>query len=93
MLPDCTREAAEARCAELQARMRDVSIDVWPDTKVQLKASAGVSVCPHDARDAETLISAADRRMYREKARRNPLSLARAATLIESLPLPGDTIH
>src|SRR6185436_20047890 len=70
VLPNCTREAAEARRIELQQRINRVQLEIWPDTVVTLGASAGVSVFPDDGATYEVLIAEADRRMYQDKAGR-----------------------
>ena len=48
VLPNCTREAAEARRLELQQRINRIQLEIWPETIVTLGASAGVSVFPDD---------------------------------------------
>ena len=68
LLPNCSREAAELRREELQQRIASVTLDVHPNLRLQLHASAGVSVFPHDGRTSEALLDAADRRMYEDKA-------------------------
>lgn len=39
----------------------------WQDTTLQVGASIGISVFPHDAKDADTLLTSADDAMYRAK--------------------------
>jgi diguanylate cyclase (GGDEF)-like protein len=70
VLPDCSRDAADARRRELQQRLGDIEIDVAPDVRLRLGASAGVAVFPHDGHSCEALLDVADRRMYRDKAAR-----------------------
>jgi diguanylate cyclase (GGDEF)-like protein len=70
VLSSCTREAAELRRMELQQRVSEIEIEVWPETILRLSASAGVSVFPHDGATFESLIASADRRMYAQKASR-----------------------
>jgi diguanylate cyclase (GGDEF)-like protein/putative nucleotidyltransferase with HDIG domain len=70
VLPDCSRDAAEVRRQELQQRLGDIEIDVAPDVRLRLGASAGVAVFPHDGHSCEALLEVADRRMYRDKAAR-----------------------
>jgi len=70
VLPNCTREAAEARRVELQQRISRIELEIWPETIVTLGASAGVSVFPDDGTAHEALIAEADRRMYKDKANR-----------------------
>ncbi len=76
MLPNCTREAAEARRLELQQRINRIQLEIWPETIVTLGASAGVSVFPDDGTTHEALIAEADRRMYQDKASRKKPRLA-----------------
>ena len=70
VLPDCSRDAAEVRRRELQQRLGDIEIDIGPDVRLRLGASAGVAVFPHDGHSGEALLDVADRRMYRDKAGR-----------------------
>jgi diguanylate cyclase (GGDEF)-like protein len=70
VLPNCTREAAEARRIELQQRINRIQLDVRPEMLMTLGASAGVSVFPDDGATHEVLIAEADRRMYQDKAGR-----------------------
>jgi diguanylate cyclase (GGDEF)-like protein/putative nucleotidyltransferase with HDIG domain len=77
VLPNCTRESAEARCADLQQRISRVQLEIWPDTTVTLGASAGVSIFPDDGTTHDMLVGEADRRMYRNKASRKQAVPAR----------------
>jgi diguanylate cyclase (GGDEF)-like protein len=70
VLPNCTRESADSRCAELQQRISHVQVEIWPDTTVTLGASAGVAVFPDDGGTFEMLVAEADHRMYLDKASR-----------------------
>ncbi len=71
VLPNCSREAAEARREELQQCLGDIDIEVSAEVRLRLGASAGVSVFPHDGHTCEALHDVADRRMYRDKTARN----------------------
>jgi diguanylate cyclase (GGDEF)-like protein/putative nucleotidyltransferase with HDIG domain len=73
VLPNCTREAAEIRRLELQQRIGRIQIEVTPRSAVTLGASAGVAMFPEDGNTHETLMAAADRRMYQDKANRKRL--------------------
>jgi diguanylate cyclase (GGDEF)-like protein len=70
VLANCPREAAEARRRELQQRISEVTLEIWPEQTLRFDASAGVSVFPDDGTTYEALIAAADRRMYQDKADR-----------------------
>ncbi|HZP47669.1 MAG TPA: diguanylate cyclase [Vicinamibacterales bacterium] len=70
VLSDCSREAADAKRRELQARVADVQLEVRSGKRIRLAASAGASVFPHDGTNYEALLADADHRMYRDKATR-----------------------
>jgi diguanylate cyclase (GGDEF)-like protein/putative nucleotidyltransferase with HDIG domain len=70
VLTDCPRETAEAKRAELQARVGDIQLEVRTGKLLRLAASAGASVYPHDGTTYEELLADADQRMYRDKAAR-----------------------
>ena len=70
VLADCARETAEAKRAELQARVEEIQIEVRTGKCLRLAASAGASVFPHDGATYEALLADADQRMYRDKAAR-----------------------
>ena len=68
VLADCSREAAEAKRRELQARLCKIELVVRPGRVTRLAVSAGVAVFPHDGATYEALLAEADQRMYRDKA-------------------------
>ena len=70
VLADCSREAADIKRRELQARIADIQLDVRSGKRVRLGASAGASVFPHDGTTYEALLADADHLMYRDKAAR-----------------------
>ena len=70
VLTDCSREAAEAKRAELQHRVSQINVEVRAGKQVHLAVSAGASVFPHDGMTYEALLADADHRMYRDKAAR-----------------------
>jgi diguanylate cyclase (GGDEF)-like protein len=70
VLSDCPREAAEVKRSELQALASRIEIEVRPGKIVNLGASAGLAVYPHDGSTYEELIADADHGMYRDKAAR-----------------------
>ena len=77
VISDSSPEAAEAKRQELQQRIGEIQIEVYPGTHIRLGASAGAAVFPYDGRTYEELLADADRRMYQDKsARRTPLAAA-----------------
>ncbi|HZR23188.1 MAG TPA: diguanylate cyclase [Vicinamibacterales bacterium] len=70
VLADCSRDAAEAKRRELQARISEIQLDVRAGRRLHLAASAGAAVFPHDGTTYEMLLADADHRMYRDKATR-----------------------
>ena len=70
VLASCSREMAEAKRHELQARVAEIQIEVRTGKHLRLAASAGASVFPHDGTTYEALLAEADQRMYRDKASR-----------------------
>ena len=70
VLADCSREAADAKRRELQARIAEIELDVRAGKRLRLGASAGAAVFPHDGATYEALLADADHRMYRDKAAR-----------------------
>jgi len=81
VLADCSREAADAKRRELQARVSEIELEVRAGKFVRLAVSAGASVFPQDGATYETLLADADHRMYRDKAaRRGHLGPSRTHT-------------
>jgi diguanylate cyclase (GGDEF)-like protein len=70
VLTDCGREAADAKRRELQNRVADIQLDVRAGSRLPLAASAGAAVFPGDGTTYDALLTAADRRMYRDKSAR-----------------------
>jgi diguanylate cyclase (GGDEF)-like protein len=70
VLPDHSRESAEAKRRALQDRIAEIEFEVRPGEFVRLAASAGAAVFPHDGLTYEALLADADLRMYRDKAAR-----------------------
>ena len=71
VLADCSREAADAKRRELQARVAEISLEVRAEKQVRLAVSAGAAVFPEDGATLEALLADADHRMYRDKALRH----------------------
>ena len=70
VLTGCSREMAEAKRQELQELLARLELVVRPGRVVRPAVSAGVAIYPHDGDSYETLLAAADQRMYRDKAER-----------------------
>jgi diguanylate cyclase (GGDEF)-like protein len=70
VVSDCSRDAAEAKRRELQARLCKIELSVRPGRVTRLAVSAGVAVFPHDGATYEALLAEADVRMYRDKTTR-----------------------
>ena len=70
VLADCSRDAADAKRRELQARIAEIQLDVRAGTRLCLGVSAGAAVFPHDGSTYEELLADADHLMYRDKAAR-----------------------
>jgi diguanylate cyclase (GGDEF)-like protein len=63
--PGLTAEAASKKAEQMRARARQAGSEVCGEDILSL--SVGRSMYPEDAKDAEQLLSQADRRMYMEK--------------------------
>jgi diguanylate cyclase (GGDEF)-like protein/putative nucleotidyltransferase with HDIG domain len=72
VISDCGRDIAETKRLELQEQIGaiEVEVEVYSGKRIQLKASAGAAVFPHDGRTYEELLAQADRRMYQDKSMR-----------------------
>ncbi len=70
VLAGCNREEAESKRRELQRGVEEITFEAEPGLPVQLSISAGAAVFPHDGETYETLLAAADRRMYGDKGGR-----------------------
>jgi diguanylate cyclase (GGDEF)-like protein len=70
VLADCSRDAADAKRRELQARIAEIQLDVRAGRRLRLGVSAGAAVFPHDGSTYEELLADADHLMYRDKAGR-----------------------
>jgi diguanylate cyclase (GGDEF)-like protein len=83
VLAECSRDAAEEKHLELEERLSQIAVDVPYGSIAGIKASAGISVYPHDGATVDELLATADRRMYRDKARSH----------VEADPLQPDAQH
>jgi diguanylate cyclase (GGDEF)-like protein len=79
LLAECTREEAERRALELQDAVSRARLEVEPGIVAALQISVGVALYPTDGLSFESLLAAADREMYADKADRRALDPAAAA--------------
>jgi diguanylate cyclase (GGDEF)-like protein/putative nucleotidyltransferase with HDIG domain len=86
LLSPCGRVEAEERRRSLQNAVASIRLETANGRTIPLAASAGVGVFPDDGETYERLLARADRRMYRDKARRK--DPARFELL--EMPLRGD---
>jgi diguanylate cyclase (GGDEF)-like protein/putative nucleotidyltransferase with HDIG domain len=77
VLTDCSREMADAKRHELQAKIAEIQVEVRGGKRLRLGVSAGAAVFPHDGSTYEELLADADHLMYRDKsARRGPAAVS-----------------
>jgi diguanylate cyclase (GGDEF)-like protein/putative nucleotidyltransferase with HDIG domain len=70
VLTDCSREMADAKRHELQAKIAEIQVEVRGGKRLRLGVSAGAAVFPHDGSTYEQLLADADHLMYRDKSAR-----------------------
>jgi diguanylate cyclase (GGDEF)-like protein len=70
VLSGCGAEETEHKRAELQRAIEEVFFEPRAGRNLQISASIGAAVFPADGEAYETLMSAADSRMYQDKTRR-----------------------
>ena len=70
VLPGCDRVEAEERAHFLQDAVARVVLETTSDAVQRLGISVGVSMFPDDGASIDSLITAADRRMYLNKSGR-----------------------
>jgi len=75
VLGDCPPDSAEAKRQELQRRIEEIAIPV-EGTVLRVGASAGAASFPNDGRNSESLLTAADHRMYSDKALRRRFAMS-----------------
>ena len=74
---------------ELQQAIDEVIFEVRPGQRLPLGISIGAAVYPHDGDTYETLLAAADGRMYRDKTQRKG-RLVRPPELEDARAVPGE---
>jgi diguanylate cyclase (GGDEF)-like protein len=70
ILSECGEEEAERKRDELQRTVLERGFEPHPGTRQPLSIAAGVAMFPADGESYESLLAAADRRMYEDKASR-----------------------
>ncbi|HET9192783.1 MAG TPA: HD domain-containing phosphohydrolase [Vicinamibacterales bacterium] len=89
VLAGCSRDEAENKRRELQRGVEQIVFEPAPGTQVPMSISVGAAVFPHDGETYESLLAAADRRMYQDKsARRRDVQRQLSAARVESGPVP-----
>ena len=89
VLAGCSRDEAENKRRELQRGVEQIVFEPAPGTQVPMSISVGAAVFPHDGETYESLLAAADRRMYQDKsARRRDMQRQLTAGRVESSPVP-----
>ncbi len=69
VLSGCSDAEAHRKRRDLQLAIGETTIETGPDSTLRLSASVGVGMYPADGDAYETLLAAADRRMYQDKTR------------------------
>jgi diguanylate cyclase (GGDEF)-like protein/putative nucleotidyltransferase with HDIG domain len=75
VLAGCGALEADQKRQELQVAVENVEFEARPGRKVPLGISVGVAVFPQDGESYESLLAAADSRMYQDKAARKRRAL------------------
>lgn len=70
VLAGCSRDEAENKRHELQHGVAQIVFEPAAGVRVPMSISVGAAVFPHDGDTYETLLAAADRRMYQDKSAR-----------------------
>jgi diguanylate cyclase (GGDEF)-like protein len=70
IIPDLSREGAEARALEVQEAVRRASVRVEGGREARVGVSIGLACAPEDGTTLTELLRVADARMYRQKRRR-----------------------
>jgi diguanylate cyclase (GGDEF)-like protein len=85
VLGDCDAGQAERRRADVQRAVAAIWIEPVPGRRLSLSVSVGAATYPDDADTIDGVISAADRRMYRDKGQRKRLGAAQASVVSDHL--------
>ncbi len=89
MMPECGPDEAEQRRRELADAIGRVQVEATPGRWITVTASVGAAVFPDDGDSYESLLQAADRRMYADKtqARAEAPRLPPLPAMRNALPL------
>ncbi|MFN7983168.1 MAG: GGDEF domain-containing protein [Vicinamibacterales bacterium] len=87
LLADCPPEIAELKRSELQQRIESISVQAG-SASIRVGASAGAAVYPHDGVTYETLLAAADKRMYTDKSDRRTHGRSRPSSVRDREAVP-----
>jgi diguanylate cyclase (GGDEF)-like protein/putative nucleotidyltransferase with HDIG domain len=90
VLSGCNAEEAESKRLELQRAVDTIPFEARPGRQIRLGVSIGAAVFPRDGKTYESLLAAADRRMYHDKADRRSERMARAARRRFDVAIPDD---
>ncbi len=93
VLSGCGREEAERKRLELQHAVDELHFEPQPDKALPIAISIGAAVFPYDGDSYETLLAAADSRMYRDKTRRKKQQTPSAAPQDTALDAEAGRIH
>ena len=89
VLAGCSRDEAENKRRELQRGVEQIVFEPAAGAQVPMSISVGAAVFPHDGETYESLLAAADRRMYQDKsARRRDVQRQLTAARVEGSPVP-----
>jgi diguanylate cyclase (GGDEF)-like protein len=92
VLAGCGAGEAENKLQELQRGVEEICFEARSGRRVPLGISAGAAVFPHDGESYESLLAAADSRMYQDKgARKRQGFRGGAAETVEAGPEPAVT--
>ena len=67
MMPECGGDEAAERMEEMQARIRAMRISLPDGRQIAMSVSIGAAIFPRDGDSSESLLMAADSRMYQDK--------------------------
>jgi diguanylate cyclase (GGDEF)-like protein len=82
VLANCDAAQAERRAEELRRDIAAVRFEPLPDVIVPLRISVGAGLFPNDGRTLDSILIAADRRMYEDKTATRRLSDRRIHALL-----------
>jgi diguanylate cyclase (GGDEF)-like protein len=69
MMPECGGDEARERMEQLQARIGGMRVSLPDGRQIAMSVSIGAAIFPRDGDSSESLLMAADSRMYQNKTR------------------------